>query len=426
MPGPVFIHCQTFSRKGNDARQSVAQVVAEVLRDPEFSLHVADPCPPRVLTGDPRTFMAEHDAHVAARATQVRTKQGLKARTIRADRHTLATIIASYPLTHAQIAAGGDEALAHQAEWEARTAAWVRARYGDQLRVVVAHDDENHPHLHFWLLPDDPDADATKLHPGKLVKRQVEADLKAQGIEPRVAVKAGNEALKVEMRAWVDDYHADVGVPLGMTRDGPKRRRLTRAQWQVEMADAKQKAMIIRRAENASQVVAEADAMASETMASAKEQAKAMVSEAMTQAETMASASANQKTLLDEREDALVARESAVLDREVKAKKERQDLTQLTRAVLAMGDQVESALTAVLQLVPRVRKILVNAQASIAERQAAREARIGIVAVVPTLRHTKSFLGELRRAELDLASASTKKLCEEAGLGCDLLDEGPS
>lgn len=426
MPGPIFIHCQTFSRKGNEARQSVAQVVAEVLRDAEFSLHVDDPKPPRVLVGDPGTFMAEHDAHVAARATQVRTKQGLRARAIRADRHTLATIIASYPLTHAQIAAGGDEARAHHAEWEARTAAWVRERYGDQLRIVVAHDDEDHPHLHFWLLPDDPDADATKLHPGKLVKRQVEAELKAQGIEPRIAVKAGNEALKVEMRAWVDDYHADVGVPLGMTRDGPKRRRLTRAQWQVEMADAKQRAMIIRRAENADQIVVQANTTAAETMASAEEQAKAMISEAMAKADTIADESADRVAFQDERDLALDAREAALVSREIEVEQEQQNLTRLTRAVLAMGDQVESTLSMVLKLVPRVRKILRDVHASIAERQAAHEARTGIIAAVPRLRHASSFLGELRRVERDLASASTKKPDEEVGLGCDLLDDGPS
>lgn len=245
MPGPIFIHVQTFSRKANPAGQSVAQVIGEGLREPEFSDHVEAPQEPRVLFGDPGRMQGIHDEHVAARATEVRTKKGVRSRAIRQDRHTLATVVASYPLTHAQIEAGGDQARAHHARWEAATLDWLRAEYGDQLRVAVAHDDEEHPHLHVWLLPNDPGADATTLHPGKVAKRQIEAEAKAAGEEPRDAVRAGNRALRAEMRGWIDRYHQDVGVPLGMTRDGPRRRRLSRADWQAEKEAAARHAEMI-------------------------------------------------------------------------------------------------------------------------------------------------------------------------------------
>jgi hypothetical protein len=114
--------------------------------------------------------------------------------------------------------------------------AQVREQYGDQLKAVFAHVDERFPHLHFWCLPDDPSADATLLHPGKVAKREVEARLKHEGAPPREAVAAGNRALKAAMRAWQDSYHRAVGAPLGMRRDGPKRRRLSRAQWSAEQA----------------------------------------------------------------------------------------------------------------------------------------------------------------------------------------------
>lgn len=280
MPGPIFFHVQTFSRKSNPGGQSVAQVIGEGLRDPAFSGHVADPVLPRILLGDPSTFQADHDAHVADRATIVRTKKGDKLRNIRVDRHTMATIVASYPLTRDKIDEGGPSARAHHADWERRTLDHLRALHGDQLRVVMAHDDEEHPHLHAWLLADDPGADATTLHPGKLSKRVVEADRKAAGDNPRAAVKAGNEALKVSMRGWLDDYHRAVGEPLGMTRDGPRRRRLSRAQWQAEKDEAARRAGAILRAETSESVVTDAEDQADRIIAVAMSDAARIRSDA--------------------------------------------------------------------------------------------------------------------------------------------------
>lgn len=277
MPGPIFLHCQTFSRKPSPAGNSLDQVIGEALRDPQFSVHVASPQPPRILLGNPATFRAEHDAHVAARTTEVHTARGIVRRRIRMDRHTLATIVASYPQTVAQIRARGEKAAAHYEAWERATCAWVRGRYGNQLRVVIAHADEEYPHLHFWLLSDDPGADGTTLHAGKVAKRVAEAKAKAAGLEPRAAVKAGNAALKVAMRGWLDAYHREVGVPLGLTRDGPKRRRLSRAQWRSELAKAEQ--------EMARRQQARLDAVARQNDRKQLEETKAVLSGQMREVE---------------------------------------------------------------------------------------------------------------------------------------------
>lgn len=114
----------------------------------------------------------------------------------------------------------------------------MRAKYGEQVRVVLAHDDEAHPHLHFWMLPDDQDARADTLHPGKLAKRAAEAEARAAGLDDREAVRVGNIALKAAMRDTLEDYWQEVGQPLGMTRDGPKRQRLTRAEWKARKQEA--------------------------------------------------------------------------------------------------------------------------------------------------------------------------------------------
>jgi arsenate reductase-like glutaredoxin family protein len=262
MPGPVFIHFQTYARKANEAGNSVAQVIAEALRRPDFCGHVEDPKPPRVVHGTPQTFEADHAAHLEDRATKVQRKGKTHTRAIRQDRHTLATAVASYPLTYDQIAEGGPDAAALHRDWEARTVAWMRDRYGDQLRVVLAHEDEPHPHLHFWLLPDDRDARADTLHPGKVAKHAAEAQAREAGLSDREAVRLGNAALKAAMRDTLDDYWREVGQPVGMTRDGPKRQRLTRAEWQARKAEAARHGETLRRAEVVGAVVEEAEAKA--------------------------------------------------------------------------------------------------------------------------------------------------------------------
>lgn len=274
MPGPVFIHFQTYARKSNEAGNSVSQIIAEALRRPEFSGHVDNPKPPRTILGMPETFEADHADHLEDRATKVQRKGKTHKRAIRQDRHTVATAVASYPLTYDQIIAGGPSAAALHRDWEARTVAWMRDRYGDQLRVVLAHEDEPHPHLHFWLLPDDRDARADTLHPGKVAKHQAEAQARAAGLSDREAVRLGNIALKAAMRDTLDDYWREVGQPIGMTRDGPKRQRLTRAEWQARKAEAVRHADAIQRAEGAAaqaaQIIQDAEARAAEVVASAE------------------------------------------------------------------------------------------------------------------------------------------------------------
>ena len=232
MYGTIFIHCQSFARKPNKVGQSVEQVILEGTRSGNCHGHVENPEPPTVLFGNPFAFQKMHDDHVVARKTRVTTGDQTSPRAIRSDRHTFFTIIASYPLFPSEL---GDQQQDYK-RWEDLTVQWVKAQYGGQLKVVFLHLDEAYPHLHFWLLPDSPDADALVLHPGKLAKRHVELRLKKEGIAPRKAVQAGNRALKDRMRAWIDDYHLIVGAPCGLRRDGPRRRRLSRAQHQAETA----------------------------------------------------------------------------------------------------------------------------------------------------------------------------------------------
>lgn len=431
MPGPVFLHFQTYARKESKGGNSVSQVVGEALRDPEFSVHVDAPKPPRVLYGTPSTFQADHDAHVADRATEVRVKGDVKRRAIRQDRHTLATVIASYPLTFDQVAKGGDDARAHLADWERRTVEWVRAKYGDQVRVVLAHEDEPHPHLHFWMLPENADADATMLHPGKEAKKLAEAEAKAKGIEPREAVNIGNRLLKAVMRGVIDDYHGTVGVPLGMTRDGPKRRRLSRAQWQAEKDTAQHQATILRQVETV-------DAKARAIIGNADQQAraKAHAFEALAKeveagtlrrdakgkliAADPVALQAGGPELVRAARAIVAVTEAATADR-AKAAEELAEVQRERGLLVVARERIEKALRAVLSWGPKVRAVIHDAEAAAADRTKAKAIRTDIVRVVPPLRdmtmtrETLTMLGRL--SPKASAPEQPRQAVEESGPG---------
>lgn len=334
MPGPIFIHFQTYSRKENAAGNSVRQVIAEAIRDSEYSDHVENPKPPRLILGNPTTFEKDHEDHLERRATVVKVKKKTHKRAIRQDRHTLATAVASYPLTHDQIAAGGEDAARHHRTWEAETVKWMRDKYGDQVKVALAHDDESHPHLHFWMLPDDADARADTLHPGKVAKRAAEDLARASGSSDREAVKIGNTALKTAMRETLDNYHRTVGEPLGMTRDGPKRRRLSRKQWNAEKQEAARVADALERAEKAEEIADAAEALRSETNAKRKD----FEDTATTWFNKQKASLADQKKQLDDMSNNLGIEIS-------KLEKEKSDVSDLKKYLSGLLDQAQEFLS---------------------------------------------------------------------------------
>ena len=97
------------------------------------------------------------------------------------------------------------------ARWESLTIAYLQGKYGDNLRAVVMHNDEEQPHLHFFVCSDT-EVNAKALHYGHKAKKNFIAASKA----------------------FQDDYHAQVAIHCGMARLGPKKQRLTRAEWKAQ------------------------------------------------------------------------------------------------------------------------------------------------------------------------------------------------
>lgn len=240
-----FIHLEAFSRKGDNKGRSTAFVFREARRDPDASVHVPNPAPPIVVYGS--TIDEVERMHDAAADAATTTPKGGKPRRIQKTQHTLMTVIASHP--HSMDEVRSDPEKRREAEeWEKRTIGWLRSQYGDKLVSVVRHEDESHYHLHACVLPDDPAMRASGLHPGQMAKAAVMAAGPADGEDSKALNKRGDAAYKAAMREWQDSYHEAVAIPCGLTRLGPQRRRLTRAEWQAEQVQAKALRTTIERA----------------------------------------------------------------------------------------------------------------------------------------------------------------------------------
>ncbi|WP_282158825.1 plasmid recombination protein [Shimia thalassica] len=290
MSGPQFLHIQSYSRKANKIGQSVQQILDEAGRAPEFCQHVENPEPPNLIYGlTPQQVREKHDAIVESGYVEVALKDGTSARRgIRKDRHTLLTAVASYPFLTKQVAAesAGRE---DYARWIDLNVRWLKETFGDRLISVVEHVDEEHPHIHAFILPfDDPSCSARHLNPAWKAKEEAEATARESGKSAKEAVKLGNLAYRARGRDLQDQYFAEVGLPAGLTRVGPKRERLSREQWKQRKEQARRDAAQIRQmtervkqiADIEAQLDADADRRAEE-IAKKLDAAEALFAEAL-------------------------------------------------------------------------------------------------------------------------------------------------
>jgi vacuolar-type H+-ATPase subunit H len=233
--GFQFVHLEAYSRKEDAAGRNVTWVLAEARREPEASLHVECPAPPELVLGvslDELTALHDELADVATT-----TLKNGQARKIRKDQKSLLTVVASYPTPLSELDGNPAERESLK-RWEQRTVEWLKSLYGDDLMTVIRHADERYPHLHAYILPkSDPELRALRMHPGHEAKRRV-MDSHLTNESKKELNRIGDRAYRNAMRDWQDSYHQTVGIPSGLTRLGPKRRRLTREAWHAEKVAA--------------------------------------------------------------------------------------------------------------------------------------------------------------------------------------------
>lgn len=241
-----FVHLESYSRKPDTKGRSTGFVLAEARRDPVASIHVPVPGTPIVVYGvNPEEVESLHDAAADAART---TPKGGKPRKIRVDQHTLLTVVASHPHTVDEVHADPRK-RAEVDRWEKLTMDWLRELYGDALVSVVRHEDETYWHLHAYILPPSQDLKAAALHPGQAAKAVVMQAGPGADEDSKTLNRRGDTAYRAAMRAWQDSYFETVAVQCGLTRLGPARRRLTRAEWKAEKTQANALRASLDRAE---------------------------------------------------------------------------------------------------------------------------------------------------------------------------------
>lgn len=231
--GYQFVHIEGYARKPDARGRSVDYVLSEAERRPESCQHVTEPCPPESVFG--LTLAELRSTHDSRAAGAMAIIAGGKTRRIRQDQLTLMTVVASHPATVGEVRS--DPSIAAEViAWEERVVGWLREQWGEELASVVRHVDEKHAHLHAYILSNDSDMRARRLHPGVAAKEEVKLDAAAKGADAKAANAIGDKAYRGAMRAMQDSFWRGVGIPCGLARIGPGRRRLTRAQWRAEKA----------------------------------------------------------------------------------------------------------------------------------------------------------------------------------------------
>jgi hypothetical protein len=241
--GAQFIRIECYSRKADKGGRTVGFVLGEARREPSASTHVENPGVPVVVFGkDPAAIEAEHD-HAVEAARE--TNSAGKTRRIRVDQHTLLTAVASHPALVVDMK--NEEKQLEVESWIKNTVSWMQQKWGDDLKGVVLHLDEAHPHLHAFIIPEN--LKARELHPGVTAKREEVARALGSGDDSKTANRRGDRQYKAAMRLFLDDYHQKVGLGAGLLRDGPKRARLSRAEYLAQKVVAKNVAALMSKNE---------------------------------------------------------------------------------------------------------------------------------------------------------------------------------
>jgi len=243
--GYQFIHIETYARNSRaektttrktktgtrsqttSRKSSASDIAKEMTRCDGHSPHIDEPQKPALVFGEnPQKVVSD----IEEKASHCKDSRGRK---LRADAQVLAVVVASHPLPTKDM-----KDLEQVKPWIDDTLAWAKEKYGDDLKSVILHTDESHPHLHIVIAPQ---------ITGELLSIENAHDgIKAKKAA-RAAGKKESDAYKSAMRSFQDDYHEKVSSKHGMTRLGPKRQRLDRKSWMAQKSAAASQAKTLKK-----------------------------------------------------------------------------------------------------------------------------------------------------------------------------------
>ncbi|EIA1304982.1 plasmid recombination protein [Vibrio vulnificus] len=216
-----FFHLETYSLSPSKNTKSFSSVAKELMRDADAVPHVKNPQPPLILFGVD-AYQAE--AEIRRRSEKAKDKIGRK---IRKDALLVLAGVMSYERT---------EALKDKERfkrWVHSNIDYLKKKYKNNLLSVILHLDEEHPHLHFVVAPDDTEANGLCN-----IMYQFEPVFARQTTSG--GRKARYDAYKNAARSLQDEYYQAVSIRFGMLRTGAGRQRLTRSEHNARKAQAKE------------------------------------------------------------------------------------------------------------------------------------------------------------------------------------------
>ena len=217
--GYQFIHVESYARSGaktkdGSTKKTIREITDEVERVPGNFPHIEKPEPPKIIYGCAPGEIEQLAEDWASKSTDA---QGRK---IRKDALILLAGTASLPRAEEE----------NFEEFTKATVAYLQEKYGDRLKSVVTHNDESHPHLHFYVLPRIGEK-FEDIHTGFKASKIAKTEGKLKGEQ--------NQEYKKAMRDFQDEFSKKVAMFFGLTRLGPGKRRLTRKAWIAEQTQSK-------------------------------------------------------------------------------------------------------------------------------------------------------------------------------------------
>ncbi|WCM64910.1 hypothetical protein K0819_12800 [Vibrio parahaemolyticus] len=222
--GFQFLHIDTFARTPGRTgkKQSIANMIAEIEREPDACTHVLNPRQPKLLFGKkPKEVLK-------LALEQAETAKDSVGRKLRKDAQIIACAVASFPVPMAELTLKDPDLN----KWLKLNHEFFKRKYSKSYVSLTAHLDEKFFHIHVLLLPE-------LDNEGVMNIGTVHQGIQARDATKTNKLKIKNRAYKEAMRAFQEEYYEAVGKPCGLTKDGPKRRRLTRQEWTLEKSHAK-------------------------------------------------------------------------------------------------------------------------------------------------------------------------------------------
>jgi hypothetical protein len=222
-----FIHLGAYGAEPHATAKPwacVEGITEEGARVPKASRHIKYPKNPNTIYGISPAEVCREALALAAVARDVTKKKRLRNNGI-----VLLAGVASYPVLRVRLAEAG--ARDTYRIWREAVIKWLIEQFGEYLRCIVEHDDEEYLHIHFYVVP--------KLLPGfRLNWREVHPGrrMKLDAEEAGASTRDCDKAYRLGMSAWQDEYHYAVGRAFGHARVGPRRSRVNAIQLKMEKA----------------------------------------------------------------------------------------------------------------------------------------------------------------------------------------------